>query len=673
MPLAALVAEVGQLSVLIKGYVKKCLLHQHHQDATASEYAASLSSFHHALIRSDVSLSRAFSRIGLVPAQETPNQSSTSAPVVQATCKVQTVTQADTSIEPLLGSDGYLRRCLIWVLAHSSHAFMHGLNTTEVVGGERLSAALQRPHGTPLITVSNHVAAMDDPLVLSTVVPQELYGRPETIRWTLCASDRCFKYAALSPLFTAAKVLPIQRGGGLSQPGMRAAEARLAAGDWVHVFPEGTRSQGGGRMGAVRKGVGRLVSACRDARGRGSPDPLVLPFVHEGMEGVMPRGRTLPSTGQRVRVLVGAPVPVGDLLDAAEKQRWTDDRLHMEVAGRVGHHLHALKSALAAEVATVGADAALPDDARQRLLALGVGSWSSHDSSGVSGSASASDPSSSSHWSSSDGIPGGPSPAVGVSGLDLFDEADVRWHHRASVWEKAAFRMAHRAWSLDGARPRLLQSRPSSAEAQSRQANAATAQALGQRQPHSFGVLSTALEAYAVAKVQRLSARLESGWQWLEGGAGSGEVPEPGGSPAGTTDGAGTGMASPSAAEGGDGCDHQWSSRAAAHGCDDAAGADSGSGSSGGGCSRPLAALLAALGLPQQHEYAGSVGGGGVVHTPASLALCALGGCSSGVWGGAFGTPSASGMLRPLRAYATSRTQSMAHMVHGGEARAAAV
>ena len=47
----------------------------------------------------------------------------------------------------------------------------------------------------------------------------------------------------------------------MEQPGMRAAEARLNAGDWVHVFPEGTRSADG-RMGPIRRGIGHLVAAC---------------------------------------------------------------------------------------------------------------------------------------------------------------------------------------------------------------------------------------------------------------------------------------------------------------------------------------------------------------------------------------------------------------------------
>jgi len=48
------------------------------------------------------------------------------------------------------------------------------------------------------------------------------------------------------------QVLPVERGRGMDQPGMRAAERRLAAGDWVHIFPEGTRSRDGQGMGPLR-------------------------------------------------------------------------------------------------------------------------------------------------------------------------------------------------------------------------------------------------------------------------------------------------------------------------------------------------------------------------------------------------------------------------------------
>jgi monolysocardiolipin acyltransferase len=112
-------------------------------------------------------------------------------------------------------------------------------------------------------------------------------------RWTLCASDRCFHRELLVPFFRAAKVLPVERGAGMFQPGLAAAEERLRSGDWVHIFPEGTRSRDG-RMQPVRKGVGRLVAACAEA------DPVIVPFVHSGMREVLPKGSLLPKVNQEV-------------------------------------------------------------------------------------------------------------------------------------------------------------------------------------------------------------------------------------------------------------------------------------------------------------------------------------------------------------------------------------
>lgn len=280
----------------------------------------------------------------------------------------------EQQLKELYGEDGWARAAVMYTLAHLGRTWMTQLNSTHVQGSEHLAAALAREPGRPLITVSNHVASIDDPLVMSAVLPPEAFSTPEQLRWTLCASDRCFHRAALVPFFRAAKVLPVERGAGMFQPGLAAAEARLRAGDWVHIFPEGTRSKDGSRIGPARKGVGRLVAACAERGAGGGPaplPPLVVPFVHSGMHEVMPRGALLPRTGKDVRVLVGEPVEVADLLEAARRDAWPEDELYKRIAARVGLSLQSLKARLDGSPLGAGALSALEaEQARASALDL---------------------------------------------------------------------------------------------------------------------------------------------------------------------------------------------------------------------------------------------------------------------------------------------------------------
>jgi monolysocardiolipin acyltransferase len=200
---------------------------------------------------------------------------------------------------------------------------------SQVSGAAQLEqAVLARAPGQGLLTVCNHVGALDDPLVLAAALPPALLARPSALRWTLCATDRCFFHPLVDSFFRAGKVLPLARGAGLEQPGLAAAEARLARGDWVHIFPEGTRSQTGA-MGPVRAGVGRLYAAALAEALRRAPDappPLILPFVHAGMERVNPRGTALLSTGNEVHVLVGQPLDLSPLVAGAFTHVFTLER-----------------------------------------------------------------------------------------------------------------------------------------------------------------------------------------------------------------------------------------------------------------------------------------------------------------------------------------------------------
>lgn len=70
----------------------------------------------------------------------------------------------------------------MYVLAQASRCVMQTLNTTVVQGAEHMDAAFSRESGVPLITVCNHVASIDDPLVMSTVVPPQLLTQPNKLR-----------------------------------------------------------------------------------------------------------------------------------------------------------------------------------------------------------------------------------------------------------------------------------------------------------------------------------------------------------------------------------------------------------------------------------------------------------------------------------------------------------
>ena len=113
------------------------------------------------------------------------------------------------AVDAALGSNGLLRSLVVASVGGACKLFLSGASRTTVEGMEHMRAALERPPGQALITVSNHVGSIDDPLITSAIVPPEFLLRPSSLRWTMCATDRCFKSRVLVPFFRAAKV----RGG----------------------------------------------------------------------------------------------------------------------------------------------------------------------------------------------------------------------------------------------------------------------------------------------------------------------------------------------------------------------------------------------------------------------------------------------------------------------------
>lgn len=173
------------------------------------------------------------------------------------------------------------------IVIGTSRFVMTRMNRLEVEGIERLRSAQDRGD-RGLLTYSNHVSLLDDPLIVANLVSP----RYEALRWVGADAINFFGSRVKSWLFTAGKCVPVVRGTGLDQPGFRFLVDRLKQGDWVHIFPEGTRTRDSrGRLGySCKPGIGLLIEQAK---------PLTLPFYHAGMQYVLPVGAIVPRRATR--------------------------------------------------------------------------------------------------------------------------------------------------------------------------------------------------------------------------------------------------------------------------------------------------------------------------------------------------------------------------------------
>jgi 1-acyl-sn-glycerol-3-phosphate acyltransferase len=234
-------------------------------------------------------------------------------------------------------------------------------NTLKVYHRERLNAALNRPKQQSLITVSNHQSTIDDPVLLSSILPYSAHTDPLLSRWGWCASELCFPTPFISWFFRHGKIVPITRGLGLHQTGFREAADHISGGEWMHIFPEGKCIPLARGIAPLRWGTAKLIAdaarradRCTKAKeewtqqwmaaasaaasstvaptagvaatpspivvppSSSSPvcplPPLLLPMVHHGMPRVQPFYTPMPKRGHTVRCIIGEPIRYDDLL-----------------------------------------------------------------------------------------------------------------------------------------------------------------------------------------------------------------------------------------------------------------------------------------------------------------------------------------------------------------------
>ncbi|KAF7789140.1 hypothetical protein EIP86_000077 [Pleurotus ostreatoroseus] len=170
-------------------------------------------------------------------------------------------------------------------------------SSVTVNGLENLKAALQsseRNAGRGVITVSNHISTLDDPVTWG-VLPAHYFFSSRMTRWTLGASDIMFTNPVFSAFFRKGQVLETFRGTGIFQPAIDTAICKLNNGAWVHLFGEGKVNQPGNEATSSKTplllrfkwGVGRILMEAHKP-------PIVVPMWLTGFEKLMPEGRSWP-------------------------------------------------------------------------------------------------------------------------------------------------------------------------------------------------------------------------------------------------------------------------------------------------------------------------------------------------------------------------------------------
>jgi len=180
------------------------------------------------------------------------------------------------------------------------------LARTRIVNADRLTRLVEdRPPDQPLITVANHYACMDDPLLWSALPWRILLAKPCLLRWTLAARDIVFTKPIYEKFFGLGRCIPVDRGRGVYQEAMERCLEVLNTGGWVHIFPEGKINLTKESM-RLKWGVGRLIADCRFV-------PKVLPMHHLGFDEVLPNKQPyIPKVGQRATLVIGDLIEVGE-------------------------------------------------------------------------------------------------------------------------------------------------------------------------------------------------------------------------------------------------------------------------------------------------------------------------------------------------------------------------
>ncbi|GFF66833.1 phosphate acyltransferase [Aspergillus lentulus] len=245
-----------------------------------------------------------------------------------------------------------------------------------------------------LLTVSNHISVMDDPIMWGAIPLRWNFGLSSSNkRWGFGSHDICYQSRPLALFFTMGQVLPTHRlahspYGGLAQPAVTQAIRLLSKGpfppdphlppperqhwslenicvdpfsdlptaytttgmdshlapsayacnsySWVHIFPEGKIHQAPNKtMRYFKWGVARLILEANEC-------PDIVPIWLEGFDQVMheSRGfpRFLPRVGKEISITFGKKVD-SEAVFGDMRRRWREIKAKAESASPESRNL----------------------------------------------------------------------------------------------------------------------------------------------------------------------------------------------------------------------------------------------------------------------------------------------------------------------------------------------
>nr|CDI51613.1 related to TAZ1-Lyso-phosphatidylcholine acyltransferase [Melanopsichium pennsylvanicum 4] len=204
------------------------------------------------------------------------------------------------------------------VAAFSRAILRYGCRNVTVRGLDRFLSHLHSPKriaaNRGLLTYCNHISVLDEPTIWGTL-PPSTFRNPDTVRWTLGASDIMFTNPFLSTFFRNGQCIETLRGGGIYQKAIDTSIEKLNKAKWIHLFPEGyVNVSTSTKLRRFKWGIARMLLEAKTV-------PTVVPIWISGFDRMMPEPRDkpkwLPRFGHDVTITFGEPI--SDVLEPVIK------------------------------------------------------------------------------------------------------------------------------------------------------------------------------------------------------------------------------------------------------------------------------------------------------------------------------------------------------------------